>query len=112
MKKIEAIIRPEKLNTVRKALEEVGSPGLMINEIEGYGKQKGLTRLWRGKEYKLELLPKVKIEIVVHDSDVEKIMNAIAESAATGNIGDGKIFVSPIDDAMRIRTRERGDIAI
>ena len=112
MKKIEAIIRPEKLESVRGALEEVGFPGVMITEIEGHGKQKGITQQWRGKKYKVELLSKVKLEIVAHDNDVEKIIESIAKSAATGKIGDGKIFVYPVDNAMRIRTKERGDKAI
>ena len=112
MKKIEAIIRPEKLETMRSALEAVGYAGLMITEIEGHGKQKGITQQWRGKKYRVELLPKAKIEIIVHDKDVDKIMESIAKSAITGKIGDGKIFVYPVDDAMRIRTGERGDKAI
>ena len=112
MKKIEAIIRPEKLDAVRAALETVGYAGLMITEIEGHGKQKGITQQWRGKKYKVELLPKVKIEIVAHDKDVDKIMEGIAKAAATAKIGDGKIFVYPVENAMRIRTGERGDSAI
>lgn len=112
MKKIEAIIRPEKLESVRQALEEVESPGLMITEIEGHGKQKGLTQQWRGKTYKVELLSKVKIEIVVKDQDVEHIVKAISDAAKTGKIGDGKIFVYPVESAMRIRTGEKGESAI
>ena len=112
MKKIEAIIRPEKLEAVRDALETVGYAGLMITEIEGHGKQKGITQQWRGKKYKVELLPKVKIEIVAHDKDVDKIMEGIAKAAATGKVGDGKIFVYPVETAMRIRTGEKGDSAI
>ena len=112
MKKIEAIIRPEKLDSVRAALEEAGSPGLMITEIEGHGKQKGVTQQWRGKKYRVELLPKTKIEIIVHDKDVDKIMESIAKSAMTGKIGDGKIFVYPVENALRIRTNEKGDKAI
>ena len=112
MKKIEAIIRPTKLDSVRLALKEIGSPGLMVTEIEGHGKQKGITRQWRGKEYKVELLPKIKIEIIAHDKDVEKIMSTIAAVAGTGEIGDGKIFVYPVENAMRIRTGEKGDSAI
>ena len=112
MKKIEAIIRPEKLESVRSALEEVGFPGLMITEIEGHGKQKGITQQWRGKKYKVELLSKIKLEIVAHDNDVEKIIESIVKSAMTGKIGDGKIFVYPVEDALRIRTKERGDKAI
>ncbi len=112
MKKIEAIIRPEKLNAVRQALETLGFSGLMIAEIEGHGKQKGVSQQWRGKEYKIELLPKVKIEIVAHDNDVNKIMEGIARSAATGKLGDGKIFVYPVETAMRIRTGEKGDSVV
>ena len=112
MKKIEAIIRPEKLEAVRSVLETVGYAGLMITEIEGHGKQKGITQQWRGKKYKVEFLPKVKIEIVAHDKDVDKIMESIAKSASTGKIGDGKIFVYPVENAMRIRTGEKGESAI
>ena len=112
MKKIEAIIRPTKLDSVRLALKEIGLPGLMITEIEGHGKQKGITKQWRGKEYKVELLPKIKIEIVAHDKDVDNITKAIADAAGTGEIGDGKIFISPVENAMRIRTGEKGDSAI
>lgn len=112
MKKIEAIIRPEKLEAVRAALETVGYAGLMITEIEGHGKQKGITQQWRGKKYKVDLLPKIKIEIVAHDKDVDKIVESIAKAAATGKLGDGKIFIYPIENAMRIRTGEKGDSAI
>lgn len=112
MKKIEAVIRPEKLEAVRQALIEVDSPGLMITEIEGYGKQKGLCQQWRGKKYKVELLAKVKIEIVVKDQDVERISKAISEAAKTRKIGDGKIFISSIENAIRIRTGEKGEEAL
>ena len=112
MKKIEAIIRPERLDLVRHALDEIASPGLMITEIEGQGKQKGITRQWRGKEYKVEFLPKIKIEIIVKDKDVGCITKAIIEAAYTGSIGDGKIFVYPVENAIRIRTREEGESAI
>jgi len=112
MKKIEAIIRPEKLDSVRQTLIELDSPGLMITEIEGHGKQKGLTQQWRGRKYKVELLPKVKIEIVVKDQDVERITKAISEAAKTGKIGDGKIFVYPVENVLRIRTGERGESAL
>ena len=112
MKKIEAIIRPEKLDSVRHALEEISSPGLMITEIEGHGKQKGITRQWRGKEYKVELLSKIKIEVIVKDKDVGHITKAITEAAYTGSIGDGKIFVYPVENVSRIRTREEGESAI
>lgn len=112
MKKIEAIIRPEKLEAVRRALETVGYSGLMITEIEGHGKQKGVVQQWRGEKYKVDLLPKVKIEIVVKDQDVERITKAVIDSAKTGEIGDGKIFISHIENAIRIRTGEKGDIAL
>lgn len=112
MKKIEVVIRVEKLDEVRDALEKLGYPGMMITRIEGHGRQKGLVEQFRGREFKVELLPKIKVEIITHDKDVEKIMDAIAKAAKTGEIGDGKIFVSPVDSAMRIRTGEKGDIAI
>lgn len=112
MKKIEAIIRPERLAMVRQALEELGYPGMTITEVKGHGKQKGLTQQWRGKEYKLEFLPKLKIEIVVIDSDVPRTMNAIVRGARTGEIGDGKIFLLPVENAVRVRTGEEGDNAI
>lgn len=112
MKKIEAIVRPEKLDPVRQALEKVGYAGLMITEIEGHGKQKGAVQQWRGEKYKVELLPKLKIEIVVKDTDVERITKAIIEAAKTGEIGDGKIFISSVETAIRIRTGEKGDDAI
>jgi len=112
MKKIEAVIRPIKLDEVRHSLEDVGCPGIMVTEIEGHGRQKGVVQQWRGKEYKVELLQKVKIEIVVKDSDVERIVKTIMEVAKTGEIGDGKIFVSPVDSAIRIRTAEKGEEAL
>lgn len=112
MKKIEAIIRPEKLKTVVNALEDVGYSGLMITEIEGHGKQRGIVQQWRGEKYKVEFLPKRKIEIVCKDTDTEKIVNVIVQSAQTGEIGDGKIFISEIIDAIRIRTGERGDLVL
>ena len=112
MKKIEAIIRPEKVDDVIVVLETAGSAGIMITEIKGHGKQKGITQQWRGEEYRVALLPKVKIEVVVKDADVAKIVTAIINTAKTGNIGDGKIFIHPMDDAVRIRTAERGDVAI
>ena len=112
MKKIEAIIRPEKLEAVRKDLAGVGYSGLMITEIEGHGKQKGVFQQWRGEKYKVELLPKLKIEIVAKNEDVDRIVLAIVGSAKTGEIGDGKIFISPIDDAIKIRTGEKGEKAL
>ncbi len=112
MKKIEAIIRPAKLGDVCSVLEKVGYPGLMITEIEGHGKQKGLVQQWRGKEYKLEFIPKAKVEVVVKDQDLAKIVKAIREAAFTGNVGDGKIFISSIEDVVRIRTAEQGEAAV
>lgn len=112
MKKIEAIIRPEKLDDVRKAIEAVGYPGITITEAEGHGKQKGITQQWRGETYRLEFLPKVKLEIVVGDADVEPTVQAIIKAARTGGVGDGKIFVTDVRDIIRIRTGERGEAAI
>ena len=112
MKKIEAVIRVEKLEEVQDALEKSGYPGLMVTHIEGHGRQKGLVEQFRGREYKVNLLPKIKIELIVHDKDVEKIMDCIARSAKTGEIGDGKIFVYPAENVLRIRTGEKGEGAI
>ncbi|MDD5136984.1 MAG: P-II family nitrogen regulator [Candidatus Omnitrophica bacterium] len=112
MKKIEAVIRPEKLDAVRHALEQVECGGLMISEIEGHGKQKGVVQQWRGEKYRLELLPKIKIALVVKDADVDKIVKTIISSAKTGEIGDGKIFISNIENVIRIRTEEKGEVAI
>ena len=112
MKKIEAIIRPEKVDDVRKALEKAGYPGVTISEVEGHGKQKGVTRQWRGESYKVDLLPKVKIEIVVSDKEADRTVSAITSAAKTGAVGDGKIFVTDIKDVVRIRTGDRGDDAL
>ena len=112
MKKIEAIIRPEKLEAVRLALGEAGCTGLMITEIEGHGKQKGVVQQWRGEKYKVELLPKIKIETVVSDQEAERIVKTIIDNAKTGEIGDGKIFISDIENAVRIRTGEKGEAAL
>ncbi len=112
MKKIEAIIRPEKLDEVRRALEKVGFPGLNISEVEGHGKQKGVVQQWRGEQYRVELLPKAKVEIVASDRDAQKIIRAIQEVAKTGAVGDGKIFVSTVEEVIRIRTAETGDAAL
>jgi nitrogen regulatory protein PII len=112
MKKIEAIIRLESLNAVKNALGELGYPGMTITDVKGHGKQKGLEQVWHGGKYKIEFLPKIKIEIVVIDSDVSRIVSAIVGEARTGNIGDGKIFVYPVENAVRIRTGEYGDNAI
>jgi len=112
MKKIEAIIRPESLVPVRNALDELGYPGMTITEVKGHGKQKGKEQVWRGRGYKVEFLPKLKIEIVVLDEDAGRIVSAITREARTGNIGDGKIFVYHVEDAVRIRTGESGYNAI
>ncbi len=112
MKKIEAIIRPEKIDEVKRALEASGYPGITITQVEGHGKQKGVTQQWRGEIYKVDLLSKTKVEIVAADKDQERIVSAIQKAAGTGNVGDGKIFVSNVDDVIRIRTGERGDKAI
>ena len=112
MKKLEAIIRPEKVDEVRKALEKAGYPGVTISEVEGHGKQKGVTRQWRGESYKVDLLPKVKLEIVVSDKDAERLIGAVASAAKTGAVGDGKLFISEVKDALRIRTGERGEEAL
>ncbi len=112
MKKIEAIIKPFKLDEVKDALHEIGLQGLTVLEAKGFGRQKGHTELYRGAEYVVDVLPKVKIELIIEDEMVEKAVEAIRASAHTGRIGDGKIFVSGIEDAIRIRTGERGDAAV
>jgi nitrogen regulatory protein P-II 1 len=114
MRKIEAIIRPEKIDDVRKAIEAVGYPGITITEAEGHGKQKGVVQQWRGETYRVDFLPKVKLEIVASESDSERIIQAILKTARTngGVVGDGKIFVSDVRDVVRIRTGERGENAI
>jgi nitrogen regulatory protein P-II 1 len=112
MKKIEAIFRPGKLDAVREALEKIGLPGVTITEVEGHGTQKGISQQWRGKEVKVSLLSKVKIEIVVKDDVVDTVTAAIIKATKTGAIGDGKIFISPVDNAIRIRTEEKGNAAL
>lgn len=112
MKKIEAIIRPFKLDDVKEALVEAGISGLTITEVRGYGRQKGHTETYRGSEYRIEFIPKIKIEIVVEAQKVEKVIEAILKTAKTGQVGDGKIFVSDISDTIRIRTEESGREAL
>ena len=112
MKKIEAIIKPFKLDEVKEALHEVGLQGITVTEAKGFGRQKGHTELYRGAEYVVDFLPKVKIEIVLDDGMLDRAIEAIQKAAHTGRIGDGKIFVSSIEDAIRIRTGERGGDAI
>ena len=112
MKKIEAIIKPFKLDEVREALSEIGVNGLTVTEVKGFGRQKGHTELYRGAEYVVDFLPKIKIELVVTDEMVEAAMEAIIKSAHTGKIGDGKIFVSVVEQVVRIRTGETGESAV
>ena len=112
MKKIEAIFKPFKLDEVREALSEIGVSGLTVTEVKGFGRQKGHTELYRGAEYVVDFLPKVKIEIVLPTEQVEAAVDAILKAARTGRIGDGKIFVSDVQEAIRIRTGERGAAAI
>jgi len=112
MKKIEAVIKPFKLDEVKEALHEIGIQGLTVTEAKGFGRQKGHTELYRGAEYVVDFLPKVKIEVVMDDSMVDRAVEAIQQAAQTGRIGDGKIFVSSIEEAVRIRTGERGSDAI
>ena len=112
MKKIEAIIKPFKLDEVKEALHEVGVQGLAVTEAKGFGRQKGHTELYRGAEYVVDFLPKVKIEVVVEDGLLERVVEAIQNAARTGRIGDGKIFVSDIAEAIRIRTGEKGSDAL
>ena len=112
MKKVEAIIKPFKLDEVKQALSEVGVAGLTATEVKGFGRQKGHTELYRGAEYVVDFLPKVKVEVVVSDQLVGRVVEVIERAAKTGRIGDGKIFVVPVEEAVRIRTGERGEDAI
>jgi nitrogen regulatory protein P-II 1 len=112
VKKVEAIIKPFKLEEVKEALASVGVQGLTVLEVKGFGRQKGHKELYRGAEYVVEFLPKVKLEIVVPDEKLKEVVDAVVKAASTGRIGDGKIFVTTIDDAIRIRTGESGDIVI
>ncbi|MBW2498453.1 MAG: P-II family nitrogen regulator [Deltaproteobacteria bacterium] len=112
MKKIEAIIKPFKLDDVKEALGAIGVVGLTVTEVKGFGRQKGHTELYRGAEYVVDFLPKLKLEIVIGDEDVDRVIEAVAGAANTGKIGDGKIFVLPLEEAVRIRTGERGTSAV
>ncbi len=112
MKRVEAIIKPFKLEEIKEALAGVGIQGLTVSEVKGFGRQKGHKELYRGAEYVVEFLPKVKVEVIVADEQLQAVVDAIVKAASTGRIGDGKIFISPIEDAVRIRTGESGDIAI
>ncbi len=112
MKKVETIIKPFKLDEVRDALGEIGIQGITVSEVKGFGRQKGHTELYQGAEYVVDFLPKIKLELVVTDSQLEQVVDAILKSAHTGRIGDGKIFISHIEEAIRIRTHESGENAL
>ena len=112
MKKIEAIIKPFKLDEVKDKLNDLGIQGITVTEVKGFGRQKGHTELYRGAEYVVDFLPKIKMEIVIADTQVENVVNAIVKAAQTGRIGDGKIFITNIEEAVRIRTGERGEDAV
>jgi nitrogen regulatory protein P-II 1 len=112
MKKIEAIIRPFRIDDVREALAEIGVKGMTLTEVKGYGRQKGHTELYRGSEYQIDFLPKIKIEVIVADSIADKVIDTIMNAARTGQVGDGKIFVSTVEDVIRVRTGESGEEAL
>ena len=112
MKEITAIIRPDKLEDVKKALQEIECNGVTVTEVKGRGRQLGITESYRGRDYKVDLLPKTRLEIIVNDNNSEKVIEAIVRTAQTGDIGDGKIFISPVEDVVRIRTGERGEKAV
>ncbi|MBX3728423.1 MAG: P-II family nitrogen regulator [Candidatus Sumerlaeia bacterium] len=112
MKLVSAIIKPFKLPEIKEALQEAGFPALTVSEVKGYGRQKGHTELYRGSEYQVDFVPKLRIEVVVEDERADEIIEIIVQTARTGSIGDGKIFVLPVEDAIRIRTTERGDAAL
>jgi len=112
MKKIEAIIKPFKLEEVKEALADIGVEGMTVSEVKGFGRQKGHTEIYRGSEYTVDFLPKIKIEVVLADGQVEAATAAIIKAAKTGKIGDGKVFVSPVEEAVRIRTEETGEKAV
>ncbi|MDH5457288.1 MAG: P-II family nitrogen regulator [Nitrospinota bacterium] len=112
MKKVEAVIKPFKLDEVKDKLNEIGIKGITVSEVKGFGRQKGHTELYRGAEYVVDFLPKIKLEIVIADNQLDEVVNAIIKSAQTGRIGDGKIFVTHLEDTIRIRTGERGEDAV
>lgn len=112
MKKIEAIIKPFRLDDVKEALSKIGIQGMTITEVKGFGRQKGHTEIYRGSEYTVDFLPKIKLELVVNDDIAGTVVDTIVESAATGKIGDGKVFVFPVEEAIRIRTKESGEDAV
>ena len=112
MKKVEAIIKPFKLDEVKDKLNEIGIQGITVTEVKGFGRQKGHTELYRGAEYVVDFLPKIKMEVVIADAQVEEVTNTIVKAAQTGRIGDGKIFITSLEDTIRIRTGERGEEAV
>jgi nitrogen regulatory protein P-II 1 len=112
MRKIEAIIRPEKLDNVKLALEEKGFIGLTVSEVKGRGRQKGIIQQWRGREYRVDMLPKVKLELIVDSAKTEEVINTVVDAAKTGRVGDGKIFITPVEEIIRVRTGEKGDKAV
>lgn len=112
MRKVEAIIKPFKLDEVKEALNEIGIQGITVSEVKGFGRQKGHTELYRGAEYVVDFIPKIKLEIIVSDDQVTEVIDVIEEAAKTGRIGDGKIFVTPVNEVVRIRTGERGEDAL
>jgi len=112
MKKVEAIIRPFRIDDVREALAEIGVKGMTLTEVKGYGRQKGHTELYRGSEYQIDFLPKIKIEVIVADRLVDKVVDTIVKAARTGQVGDGKIFILPVEDVIRVRTGESGEAAV
>jgi nitrogen regulatory protein P-II 1 len=112
MKKIEAIIRPFRIDDVREALAEIGVKGMTLTEVKGYGRQKGHTELYRGSEYQIDFLPKIKLEVIVSDKTLDKVVDTIIKAAKTGQVGDGKIFIYPVEDVIRVRTGESGEEAL
>ena len=112
MKKIEAIIKPFKMEDVKEALTEIGVEGMTVSEVKGFGRQKGHTEIYRGSEYTVDFLPKIKVELVLPDNQVETAVSTIVKTAKTGKIGDGKVFVSAVEEAVRIRTEEKGELAV
>ncbi len=112
MRKIEAVIRPDKVDKVKEALEKIGIVGMTVTEVKGRGRQRGITQQWRGREYRVDLLPKVRLDIVVEEKKAQEVISTIVEAARTGNVGDGKIFVLPVEEVIRVRTGETGQDAI
>jgi nitrogen regulatory protein PII len=112
MKKVEAIIRPFRIDDVREALADIGVKGMTLSEVKGYGRQKGHTEVYRGSEYQIDFLPKIKLEVIVSDAAADQVVDAIMKAAKTGQVGDGKIFVYPVEDVIRVRTGESGEEAL